>query len=321
MDSQSNHFKRRLLTVLDLIGDRLDRRIIYLVVLLSLSIPLINKSVLPPAPMETAQAVFKIVDALEPQPGKIALISADWGPGTQAENKSQTAVIIEHLMRRRIPFAIMSIYQLAEPFLEETPREVVKRLEQENPGQHWEYGKDWVNLGFQPSGWQAIRQMAQTEDIPAQLKTDYLGTPLSEIPMMAGVKTIKNIEVLFQFTGLTGVFSTWLQFFQASDYRPVFIHGCTSITIPEAYIFYSSGQIKGFFEGIAGAAWYEKLLSDRNPERESGTALQVNTSLAFAHLVIIAFIIIGNCSYLLKQWLTRTTNTSGKLPAAGSASV
>ena len=300
-----------LLYYLDLIGDRLDRRVIYLFILLSLSIPLIRKVSLPPAPMETAQAVFTVVDALEPKPGEIALISADWGPGTQAENKPQTAVIIEHLMRKRIPFAIMSIYQLAEPFLEETPRDVVARLEKENPGQHWEYGKDWVNLGFQPNGMLSIRSMAQTENLQDLLKTDFLGTPLADIPAMNGVKTIRNIPMVFQFTGLTGVFSTWIQFFQATDFRPVFIHGCTSITIPDAYIYYSSGQIKGFFEGIAGAAWYEKLLTDRDPQRESGTAIRINTSLAFAHLVIIGLIVLGNCSYLLKRWLARSGSAGG----------
>ena len=279
--------KRRLLWFLDLIGDRLDRRVIFLFIFLSLSIPLIMKIILPPAPMETADAAFTAVDALEPKSGKIVLISADWGPGTQAENKPQTSLTIEHLMRKRIPFAIMSIYQLAEPFLDETPREVVKRLEAEMPGQHWDYGKDWVNLGFQPSGMIIIRGMGQADDLQALLKTDYLGTPLAEIPAMNGVKTIRDIPALFQFTGLVGVFNTWVSFFQTGDYKPLFIHGCTSITIPEAYIYYSSGQIQGFFEGIAGAAWYEKLMTDKYQKREKGSALSINTSLAFAHLVIL----------------------------------
>lgn len=285
----------------DLLSDRLDRRIIFLFVLLSLSIPLIKKVVLPPAPMETADASFAAVDGVERKLGKIALISADWGPGTQAENGSQTAAVIEHLMRKRIPFAIMTIYQLAEPFLEEVPREVVERLENEMPGEHWEYGKDWVNLGFMPNGSVTIRGMAQTKNIVEMLKTDYLGTPLNEVPMMKGVTDIHDISIVFPITGLVGVFSSWISFFQAPDYRPVVVHGCTSITIPEAYIYYSSGQIKGFFEGIAGAAWYEKLLSKKYPKREPGSALQINTSLAFAHLVIIAFIVLGNLTYFLKR--------------------
>jgi hypothetical protein len=282
-------------------GERLDRRIIFLFVLLSLSIPLVRKVVLPPARMETAESAFAVLEKLEPQPGKIAIISADWGPGTQAENGSQTAVVIEHLMRKRIPFAIMTIYQLAEPFLEELPREVAARLEKEQPDQHWIYGKDWVNLGFLPNGMLTVRGMGQTKDLPALLKTDYLGTPLEELPAMNGIKTIRDIPVVFPITGLVGVFSTWIQFFQAEDYRPTVVHGCTSITIPEAYIYYSSGQIKGFFEGIAGAAWYEKLLTDRYPGREPGSALLINTSLAFAHLVIIGFIVLGNCSYFLSR--------------------
>jgi len=124
---------------------------------------------------------------------------------------------------------------------------------------------------------------------------DVFGTNLSQIPVFKGVKSLENIKLLVEFTGLTGVFDTYVQFFQKEGYVPLFGHGCTSITVPEAYIYLDSNQLQGLLDGIAGAAWYSELLSKHYPEREPDTALLVNnTALGVAHLVIIFLIIIGN---------------------------
>ena len=58
--------------------ERVDRRIIYILVAVSVAVPLIFNVSLRPAPMATADAFFTAVERLEP--GKIVLISADFGP-------------------------------------------------------------------------------------------------------------------------------------------------------------------------------------------------------------------------------------------------
>jgi hypothetical protein len=287
--------------------ERIDRRVIFALVALSLAVPLLFKSALEPAPMKTADEFYRAVEALDPTSGKIVLIAADFGPGTMAENRPQTAVAIEHLMRRRIPFAMISMYPQAEPFLREIPQTIANELKEET-GQEWVYGKDWVNFGFRPNFLLMIQGFSKTEDLHAFFKADANSVPLSEIPVMKSVKTIRDVQMLMEFTGLVGVFNTWLQYFNADGYTPPFLYGCTSITIPEAYIYYSSRQILGFFEGIAGAAWYEKLLGDAYPARpKRNTAIQVNTGLSYAHLVIIAFIALGNIGVVAKVFTRRQT--------------
>lgn len=282
--------------------ERIDRRILYLFIAGSLALPLVLDVQLKPAEMATANSFYAAVSKLEKEPGKIVLVSADFGPGTMAESKPQTMVTIEHLMRKRIPFAIMSIYALAAPFLREIPEEVAKQLEKEMPGEKWEYGKDWVNLGYRPGGMLIIQGMAKAQDIKEVLKEDANSTPLQDLPAMAGVKTIKDIQMLAEFTGLLGVVNTWIQYFQG----PPFVYGCTSVTIPESFIYYSAGQLVGFFEGIAGAAWYEILLNDRYPARQAAnSALRINTGLSFAHLVVIGFIVLGNLGLLVKKYYSK----------------
>ncbi len=271
-----------------------DRRLIYLFVLLALSLPIVFGYSLKPARMASSESFYNSIEKLESKTGNIVLISVDWGPQGKAENEAQTAVAIEHLMRKRIPFALVSIYQFAVPFLKSVPEEVVRKLEKELPGEHWSYGQDWVNFGLLPQGTLMIQGMARAEDLHSYLKADANGTPISNIPCMSKVKTIKDISMLIQFTSLVGTFSSWVQFFQAQGYRPPMLHGCTSITIPEAYTYLASGQILGLHEGLAGAAWYDALLSQHFPERRVGIAIRNNTALAVAQILIICLIIAGN---------------------------
>ena len=274
--------------------EKIDRRIIFLFVGISLSIPILVGVNLRPAKMQASESFYQEVQKLNPSSGKIVLISSDWGPSTMAENRPQTMVGIEHLMRKRIPFAMISLFPIAAPFLEELPLAVSKKLEEET-GQKWEYGKDWVNLGFRPGGSLMVQNFAKSKDFSVFLETDAKSTPISEIPMMHSVKSIKDVQMLMEFTGSVGAFNVWLQFFSG----PTYVHGCTSITIPEAFNYYSTKQIVGLFEGVAGAAYYELRLSEEfETRKKGGEASSTNSGLSFAQLGVFAFIFLGNIGLL-----------------------
>ncbi len=279
----------------------LDRRVIFLLVILSLSIPLVLGLSMKPARMKQAQTSFDLIDQLKFEPSDIAFIALDFGANTKAENLPQAEVLIEHLMRKRVPVALFSLYVLAEPFLISIPEKVSKRLMQENPGQVWEYGKDWVNLGYNPGGFLIVQAIPKSENLVELFKKDARGNNLSDIPAFKNVRTLKNIKLLGEVTGLLGMFDTYVQFFQSGEYRPLFVHGCTSITIPEAYIYVDSGQLNGLLEGIAGAAWYSRLLSQEFKGRGHDTSELINTGLGVAQLVIIALVILGNLSSFLAR--------------------
>jgi hypothetical protein len=286
--------------------DRIDRRVIFLFVALSLSIPVFLEINLKPAKMAATLSFFQSVEKLEPEPGKFVLISADWGPSTMAENKPQTMVAIEHLMRKRIPFALISVTPIAAPFLEELPKLVKEELEKEFEGQNWKYGRDWVNFGFKPGGMLMVQNLGKTKDLIEHLKTDARATPLSDIPMMRGVASIEDVQMLMEFTGSVGIFNVWLQFFSG----PPYVHGCTSISIPEAFNYYSTGQIVGLFEGVAGAAYYESLLSEKYSSRKKGgLASSINSGLSFAQLGVFGFIFLGNLGLFLTYWKNRRERT------------
>ncbi|MCY3020541.1 MAG: hypothetical protein NTW87_16085 [Planctomycetota bacterium] len=282
----------------DFLG-KLDRRAIYVTVLLALILPLVRHWALPPADMQSARKFYDAVEVLPTDDSGIVLIAVDWGPGTKAENEPQTEVLIEHLMRRRVHFALITTVTEAEVFLRELPDRVARRLNVENPREKWEYGKDWVNFGYRPGLTAMIQKIATAPDLRQTLGMDARGTPLTDVPCMRNIKNIRNIRMLAHFTGLTNMLDYWLQFFQTSDYRPPMVHGCTSITIPEAYIYLDSGQLMGLHEGIAGAAAHSWLLTKQYKDRAPDSAIVTNTALAVAHVVIIVLIVLGNLGMVL----------------------
>jgi hypothetical protein len=280
---------------------RLDRRIIYLFMVVVVSVPLLTGLSMPPARMKAAERLFSVIDELKPEQGKIALVVLDFGPSTRAENKPQSLLMLEHLMRKRIPVALFSQYALAEGLLNSIPQEVADRLMRENPNERWQYGVDWVNLGYRPGADLFIQSLAKSDNIIETFKVDSFGTSLGSVPLLKGVRTIKDVIFLGEITGLSGVFDSLIQFFQREGYRPRFGHGCTSITIPEAYIYLDSGQLSGLLEGVAGAAWYAELLNKHFKRSGTDEALKVNTALGVAHLAIIFLILLGNAPLIVSK--------------------
>lgn len=270
------------------------RRLIYLLMILAVGLPIVCGISQKPSRLVSAERMYDVVEQVKVQPGEVAMIWLDFGPNTIAENEPQTQVLVEHLFRRRIPVVLLSQYQQAERFLTKIPNEVAKRLEAEMPGQQWRYGEAWVNAGFRPGGAIFIQSMVNAADVSKFLGRDVNGMPINYYPTFSAIGGVERVKIVGEITGLIGVFDNIIQFFQKNGYRPTIVHGCTSITIPEAYIFLDSGQLKGLLEGIAGAAWYSVVLKEQFPRSENKELLVTNTALSAAHIVLILLIVLGN---------------------------
>lgn len=281
--------------------ENIDRRIIFLVVFFALSIPLLLKYTVQPARMDDADRFFRMVEDYQVGEGEYAFVALDFGPNSQAENFPQAQVVIEHLMRKRVPIILFSIYYQAEPFLKMIPEQVAAGLEKEIPGERWEYGQDWINLGYRPGASMLLQAIPRSENLAALFDRDVRNNLIRDLPAFSGLRQLEQIKILAQFTSLVGAFDAYLQFFKNQDYVPLFGHGCTSITIPDAFIYLDSGQIKGLLGGVAGAAWYSYRMSERYPGRELDQAPIINTGLGVAQLLIIALIIMGNLVAFFKK--------------------
>lgn len=284
---------------------RLDRKAIYAFVVVALAFPLLLGISQPAAPLPAAGKIFDRVEEISRERNealaagrpcrKAVLVVVNWGPHTRAECYPQTECIVRHLMAREVPFVIFTLVNDGAGYAREIPRKLAREYGRE-------YGKDWVNLGFKPGYSVLVGQIAK--DFQDGAKTDHEGTPLSELEVTKGIRDAGDISLLVEMTGLVGFFNMWVQFFQTDRARPDFAHGCTSVTIAEAYAYLESGQIIGLFEGIAGAAAYNELLEKSRKAGEphaSVAAREHMTSQSFAHLVIIVLIVMGNVGLYVRR--------------------
>ncbi len=270
----------------------LSRLLIYLFVLFALAGPIVFKLRLPPVKMPAAVRFYDQIEAL-PSSDRVALVSLEWAAGTLAESGSQSDLLIEHLMLKRVKFGLMTLVPQAEPLLTSVPEKIAKRVK-DILGYEPRYGVDWINLGYRPGSLLAIRGIAEADDLAAYFKRDVFGNALASSPFFATTKTIKDLVGVFQISSMQNLLEYYVQYFQKGGFRPLFLHGCTSIAVPQAYIYLDSGQLAGLLEGIAGAAWYDQLLQNRYPTREVGEAQLVNTGLGAAQIMVLLFIFVGN---------------------------
>lgn len=278
------------------------RRLIYLLMICAVAAPVLFGLSQAPSRLVSAERMYDVVEGVRVQPGEVAMVWMDFGPGTVAENEPQAVVLLEHLFRRRIPVVLLSQYQQAEAFLTQIPQQVAKRLEAETPGEAWRYGESWINMGYKPGAAIFIQALVNSSDVSKFLGRDVTGMPITHYPAFATITGVEKIKLVGEITGLVGVFDNIVQFFQKNGYRPTLVHGCTSITIPEAYIFLDSGQLKGLLEGIAGAAWYSEVLKKHFPGSSNQKLLITNTALSAAHIMIIVLIIAGNIVPFISRW-------------------
>jgi len=250
-----------------------------------------------PARMLSAEKYYNELSSEESKKG-IALVSLDYSPSTNAENGSQAKLTIEHLLRKRIPFALVSFLPESKVLIDSIVPEVIKILEEENPEEKWDYGKDWVTLGFRPQLVMFLKGLSKTEDIAGYFGQDNFGTPVKQFELFKNVKSIKDISVLAEFTG-SNILAAYIQFFRAENYAPRILHGTTAVSVPEAYIYLDSRQIIGLLEGLGGAAWYEQLLNEEYKKRTNKNANILNTSLGISQITVILLIIAGNFVYFL----------------------
>jgi hypothetical protein len=149
------------------------------------------------------------------------------------------------------------------------------------------YGEDYVNLGYRPGYIAVIVGMGR--EIRDFYAADYRGTPLDRLPMMEKIHTYRDIGLLAGMEA-TAVLDAWVLYAQAR-YGLNLIFGTTAVMAPDAYPYLQSGQVKGLIGGLRGAAEYESLIN------HPGVGIRGMPAQSATHLLIIAFILLGNIGY------------------------
>lgn len=264
--------------------EKLDRRIVFLVVWAAVSLPILLKLSLPigTIPVEV-KTYYETIERL--QPGDIVYLPADYDPGSIAELGPMMRATLTHLFRKDCRVIVTCLWETGPGIVDDNLRSVAAEFKKE-------YGIDYVYLGYKPGRELVMVQIANS--FSQTFPTDYNGRPIKSLALMNEVDNLRQVKLMANISaGYPGT-KEWVQQVVSRFDVPT-LSGCTAVSTPEYYPYYQSGQIKGLLGGLAGAAGYEKLVGVK------GLAVGGMASQSLGHVAIVVLILFGNLLFLANR--------------------
>jgi len=276
----------------------LDRRWIFLLMLLCIAGPIIFQIRFPERPTPLVQSTFDAIDDL-PE-GSDILLSWDWDPASAGELEPMATAFTRHCCEKKHKLYFISIWPLGPQMIDETVDRVIKP---DFPD--LVYGEDYVNLGFKPGNEGVIKVIVT--DLRQLYTTDHRGTSLDKIPMCREKKTIRDFDLIINVSAGYAGTKEWVQY-AATPYDDItVVGGCTGVTAPQLYP-YIPEQLPGLLGAIKGAAEYEKLVLEKYGREEEGTdessyqeGMRRMGPQLVAHVLMILLIVAGNVIYFVER--------------------
>lgn len=276
---------------------KIDRRIIYLVLAVVVILPLVIPSAQHVRVMAPVQKLFTAVDTIHTD--KVLMIDFDYDPQTQPELEPMALAILRHTFKKRIKVLGLSLYVqplgLAKAALDQVVEEYNAKAE--TNADSIIYGRDYVFLGWQPPPLVPILGMG--ESITNVYKKDYYGNRTDTLPLMKTIKNYNQVELLISIS--SGDPPLWWVSYAQNRFGLKVGVGCTAVSASDYYPYLQTGQFSGLMVGMKGAAEYEELVESNLNIQKRRKASEALPSLTYAHLVMMAFIIIGNIGYFLRR--------------------
>ena len=281
---------------------KIDRKIIFLVIGLSVLIPLMkpNWVKLPLKIDANTKTVFNSLQNLEENDR--VLISIAYGASTKPEVHPMVIALLKHLFSKGIKVYIVSLWPEGPIMAQQAMKEVI-----DSDLFDIQDGINYVMFDYKAGGMVVIKNIA--DDFTGVYKQDFNKKPVSEIPAMDGVYNVNDFNFVFDFSAGVPGNAEWVQY--ACDPKDVPLSsGCTSIMVTDAIPYVKSGQLKGIIAGMPGAAEYEQLVYELLIKNQltnkyiiddadilKGKAFSRMSAQSIAHLIMVLLIVLGNLSY------------------------
>ena len=265
----------------------IDRRILYVVGALIISVPLVVKPDYHPSIVfSEVKRAYGVLDSIPA--GKTVFVSTIFSGSTEAENGEQTKVIVRHLFMKKQPFVMISWDQAGNRLSYDMTKAIADEL-------GMKYGTDWVHLGYRIPNLQTMLRGFGT-DFQGTFKTDFQGTDLKKLPLGARLRNAKDFGAVVEITP-SATLESWIAYF-CEPYHVPLVYCPAAVLAASAYPFLDTGQVAGMLNGVVGAAQYETLLGETGKPTSAGA---MSLSLSLAHIVILVFILTGNLAYWLEK--------------------
>ncbi|MGQ9729779.1 MAG: hypothetical protein ACUVX8_00770 [Candidatus Zipacnadales bacterium] len=264
---------------------RLDRRIIFVLIAVAVTVPLATKVRLDPGSNPRSKAVYDHIESLPK--GSVVVICFDYGPSSMPELQPMAIALIRHALQRGLRVIGMTLAADAPILVDSALNRVGRELGKRD-------GVDYVNLGFNPGGTAVVLQMGS--DIGSVFRTDFKGRRFGDLEVTRGVRTYRDIGLLVDLAS-SNTPDLWViyAYERYKDQGVKIAAGVTAVMAQDYYPYLQSGQLIGLLNGMKGAAEYEKLV-DAPGDGMGGMVAQ-----SYSQFLIVTLVIFGNIVYFISR--------------------
>jgi len=275
----------------------IDRRIIYLILLIVVILPLIFPSVEKVRVMPPVEKLYYAIDTIPAE--KAVIVDFDYEPQTAPELDPMGFAILRHVFKRRIKLLVLSLYVQPLGLAQNALTQVTEEFNSiaKTNADSIIYGRDYVFLGWVPPP--IIPILGMGESITNVYTVDYYGNQTDTLSLMEEITNYNDVGLLVSLSG-SDIPKYWIAYAQSRFGLPVGA-GITAVSASEFYPYLQSGQFSGMLVGMKGGAEYEEMVERNLKIKARRKASEALLSLTYAHLVMILFIVIGNIGYFAKR--------------------
>lgn len=273
------------------VAQNLDRRWIFLLVALTVIIPVaIGVSL----PVDTSPAVKSIYDTIEGLPeGSVVMIVCDYDPASEAELYPMTLALYRHCFDRKLKILSWTMWPNGAALIGRAFDDVEADIDPETnlPVYDIESGVDYLNYGYKVGNVYNIIQAGI--NLPNAFPSDFRGNSTSNMPIMEGIDTLTDLAYVIDLAA--GSTIDWWVAYGVQRFHFLMGAGCTAVSATQYYPYLNTGQINGLMGGLKGAAEYEQLSG------HPGKALAGMTAQSSVHVLIIFLVVFSNILFFITK--------------------
>ena len=273
-------------------GKEVDRRVIFLFIFIAVAAPILVPVTFKFKPTPIVKALYDKVDSL--QEGSTIILSYDFDPAMAPEVQPMADALTRHAFAKNLKIIYMCLFATGQGQLEQSFKNVIRPEFPEKVD-----GLDYVNIGYK-AGNEGVLNVIVT-DFKKMFPTDVNGVQYDSITVFNNISSCKDVDLIVSLGGGKPGVKEWVLFVGDKTDVPV-AGGVAAVVAPQLYPYYPD-QLFGILGGVKGAAEYENHLKDNYPrfENSASPAIVMMGPQTMAHIVIMAFIIIGNTLYFLQK--------------------
>ncbi len=276
------------LLIRSIAGREVDRRVIFVFIFVAVASPVLFPITFEEHATPVVRNLFEKIESL-PE-GSNILMSFDFDPAMAPEVQPMADALSRHCLEKGHRIVFMCLWATGQSLLNSTLERVIKPEFPDIVD-----GVDYVNVGYK-AGNEGVLNVILS-DFRKMFATDVNGVPLDSTSIFDDISSCKDFDLVLTVGGGRPGPKEWVLFIGDPGGIPIGA-GVAAVVAPQLYPYYPR-QVVGLLGGVKGAAEYESELAHRHPRFKDTDkpGLRMMGPQTLAHVVIMAFIVIGNIAF------------------------